>query len=271
MSRGPSPHNTPVHAAAGHAGALLMRSLRQWWRTLHFGADMLVLAGTHRSYRGEQWPLLARQIVLACLPQLWWFVLLSALASLVITRIVVVTALSYGLSRYALEMVIRVLVLELIPLAAAFFIAIRYALPAGAEIAGMRSRGVFDALLRQGINPAQRELVPRVLAGVFAVLTLAASSGIVSLVLAYVVVHGFTPWGLPGYTRTVGHVLSPTVALVFVLKTLFFSLAVALIPPASAMGEPSRRAKGSPELQGLFRMLAAMVLIELGSLMVNYI
>ena len=43
-----------------------------------------------------------------------WFTLLAALVSLVLIRIVVVTAVSYGLSRYALEMVVRVLVLELI-------------------------------------------------------------------------------------------------------------------------------------------------------------
>ena len=54
-----------------------------------------------------------------------WFTALSALVSLVIIRIVLVTALSYGLSRFALEMVVRVLVLELIPLSAALFVALR--------------------------------------------------------------------------------------------------------------------------------------------------
>ncbi len=55
----------------------------------------------------------------------WASRVLAALISLVLTRIVVVTAISYGLSRYALEMVIRVLVLELIPLTAALFVAMR--------------------------------------------------------------------------------------------------------------------------------------------------
>ena len=47
----------------------------------------------------------------------------------------VVTALSYGLSRYALEMVVRVLVLELIPLSAALFAALRSRMPAGERCA----------------------------------------------------------------------------------------------------------------------------------------
>lgn len=248
----------------------MRQALARWWHMLHFSAEMLVLSGSHGSWRGDQWPLLARQIVRATMPNLWWFGLLAALAALVITRIVVVTALSYGLSRYALEMVIRVLVLELIPLAAAFFVAIRYALPAGAEIAALRRSGQFDAQAAQGLDPARRELVPRVVGGIFAVALLAGAAGSVALVLAYLVVHGFSPWGLPGYVRTVGHVLSPTVALVFALKTLFFAFAVAVIPPASAMAETARRARAGPELQGLFRMLAVMVLVELGSLLVNY-
>lgn len=257
--------------SAPHQATLPVRVLRRWWRMLGFIAQVLALAVAPASYRGAQWPRLARQIVQATVPSLWWFTLLAALAALVITRIVVVTALSYGLSRYALEMVIRVLVLELIPLAAAFFVAIRYALPAGAEISALRAGGAFEAHQRQGLDPVRCELLPRVLAAVFAVLTLAAASGVAALVLAYVVVHGFSPWGVPGYTRTVGQVLSPTVSLVFVLKTLFFSLAVALIPPVSAMADQLRRARSGPELQGLFRMLGVMVLVELASLLVNYI
>lgn len=41
---------------------------------------------------------------------LLWSSLLSALISLVIIRIILVTAVSYGLSQYALEMLIRVLI-----------------------------------------------------------------------------------------------------------------------------------------------------------------
>lgn len=243
-----------------------------WWRVLRFAALMIALAGSPASYRGEQKQVMARHLVQDAAASLGWFTLIAALLTLVITRIVLVTALSYGLSRYALEMVIRVLVLELIPLAAACFVAVRQSLPDGAEIATMRRRGDLDALRQAGIDPLQRELLPRVLASLFLVLTLAAAAGIVALVLAYLVAYGFSPWGLAGYTRTVGHVLSPAVALVFVVKTLLFSGAVAFLPLASAMADaPPRRTGGGPELRGLLRMLAVMVVIELGSLTVNYI
>ncbi|NRF68365.1 ABC transporter permease [Aquincola sp. S2] len=257
---------------AHRASAPFTRWFAGWWRVVQFSTLMLTLAASPASYRGgEQRRALAQHLVAGTSAALAWFTLVAALATLVITRIVLVTAISYGLSRYALEMLIRVLVLELIPLAAAFFVAVRFALPAGTEIVALRRSGRFAALQAAGRDPLRHELLPRALAGVFAVWMLAAASGVTALVLAYLVAHGFSPWGLAGYSRTVGHVLSPTVALVFVLKTLLFSLAVALMPLASAMADaPARRTRAGPELRGLIRMLAVMVLIELGSLMVNY-
>jgi len=106
----------------------------------------------------------------------------------------------------------------------------------------------------------------------FAVALLALVSGAVALVLAYLLAHGFSPWGLERYTRLVGHVFSPAVTLVFVLKTFALALAVAILPIASALHD---RASGSRlpglELQGLLRMFAAMLVIETLSLAGNYI
>ncbi|HVL43756.1 MAG TPA: ABC transporter permease, partial [Acidovorax sp.] len=84
-----------------------------WWRILYLGAVVLVLVLSPSSYGKGTRRALARHLYLDTAPVLLGFTVLAALISLVLTRIVVVTALSYGLSRYALEMVIRVLVLEL--------------------------------------------------------------------------------------------------------------------------------------------------------------
>ena len=78
-------------------------------------------------------------------------------------------------------------------------------------------------------------MAPRVLADAFAVLALATLSSVVVLVLAYLTVYGFSPWGLAGFTRTVGQVFDLPVSLGFVLKTLFFSLAVAVVPLAASL------------------------------------
>ena len=242
-----------------------------WWRIVHFGALMLVLALSPSSYGAANRQAMARHIYLDTAPVLTWFTVLCALVSLVITRIVVVTALSYGLTQYALEMVIRVLVLELIPLTAALFVALRCTIPNGAELAQMRRRGQLDAVRAQGVDPVASELLPRVVAGMFSVITLAALSCVVAMVLAYLAVYGFTLAGLPAYTRMFGQVFNPAVTLVFTLKTLFFSLAVSLMPMAAGLYESNPAGwRTSDELQGLVRVFAVLVLIEVVSLVGNY-
>ena len=254
-----------------HTGRAPLRWLSGWWRIIFFGSSMLVLAMSPSSYTRETRQALMRHVYLDTAPILWWFTVLCALLTLVITRIVVVTAQSYGLTRYALEMVIRVLVLELIPLTAALFVALRCTIPNGAALAEMRRIGHFDALAAQGIDPVVTQALPRALAGIFATITLAALSCVVALVLAYLAVYGWTLAGVAAYTHVFGHVFNPSVSLIFLLKTLFFSLAVSIIPMASGLydveGDGSRE---SAALQGLVRMFAVLLVLEAASLAGNY-
>jgi phospholipid/cholesterol/gamma-HCH transport system permease protein len=83
-------------------------------------------------------------------------------------------------------------------------------------------------------------------------------------------VYGFNTAGLSSYTRMFGQVFSPSVTMVFVLKTLFFSLAVALIPMAAGLYDSGERTQPDSELGGLARMFAVLLLIEVASLMGNY-
>ena len=168
-------------------------------------------------------------------------------------------------------MVIRVLVLELIPLTAALFVALRCTIPDGAELAQMQAKGTLESLRLQGINPVHREVLPRVVAGIFSTITLAALSCVVALAVAYLVLYGFAIAGLAGYTRLFGQVFTPAVSLIFVLKTLLFSLAVSLIPMASALyGMSQSNTRSSAEMRALVRMFAVILLIEVLSLIGNY-
>jgi len=252
----------------------LWRALRRWalaWgRIVYLGAVVLVLLLSPSSYGPAARRGLAHHVYLDTVPILPGFTLLAALLSLVLTRIVVVTALSYGLSVYALEMVIRVLVLELIPLTAALFVAMRCTIPSGAHLARLRQSGRLDALRQRGVDPVRAELLPRVAAGMFACITLAALSCVVALVMAYLGVYGFNLAGLPGYTRMFGHVFSPAVTLVFGIKTVLSSLAVALIPMTAGLYAPDESVAQDSELGGLVRMFAVLLLIEVTSLVGNY-
>jgi phospholipid/cholesterol/gamma-HCH transport system permease protein len=257
--------------SVSHAGSAPLRWLAGWWRILFFGASLLVLAGSPSSYGRETRQALLRHIYVDTAPILLWFTTLSALLTLIITRIVVVTAISYGLSRFALEMVIRVLVLELIPLTAALFVALRCTIPNGAALAEMRRSGYFEQLQRAGQDPILTAVLPRALAGIYATVTLAALSCVVALVIAYFGVYGFSVAGITSYTHVFGRVFSPAVSLIFLLKTAFFSLAVSVIPMASGLydieGDGSRE---SAALQGLVRMFAVLLVLEIVSLAGNY-
>ncbi len=275
--------------AMGHAAR---RWFTGWWQIIHLGAVLLVLAMSPSSYGPQvNRQALARQLLLVTGPVLLWFTVVSSLISLIVIRLVVVTALSYGLSSYALEMVVRVLVLELIPLSAALAAALRLTLPNGAAVARQRSAGGFKTPLPPGADPWRQEVLPRVLAGMFAVAMLAAVSCLATLVLAYWSVHGFTLGGFDRYTRTVGRVFSPAVSVIFALKVALMSLAVSVIPMASALYDnpppgttadtlsllppatpfvAAARIPSSADLQGLVRMFLVLLLIESASLVGNY-
>jgi phospholipid/cholesterol/gamma-HCH transport system permease protein len=253
-------------------GGRVRETWAAWWRVVLMGAQVVVLAFSPSSYRhGAQRSAVLRQIYLATAPLLTWFLVLSALISVVLIRIVVATAFSYGLSQFALEVLVRTLVLELIPLYAALFVSLRYAMP-GAQ--NLRKR--LSDQLRGGTEPDQHlllrtELLPRTLASVFSVSMLAAVSCVVALVLTYFTVYGFSPWGLPEYTRSVGSVFTSAVTLIFSLKTLFFSLAVAVVPLAASVkrdadGRFSRRS----DISEFARLFSVVLLIEVVSLVGNY-
>ncbi len=238
---------------------------------IHFGAQIWVLALSPSSYRRSQRCKMLYGIYAATRPMLPSFTVFSAIVALVIIRIVLATSLSYGLSRYALDVLVRTLVLELIPLSAALFAALRYAMPAGEYVRRMRLEGAFETQFSAGFDPTRDTVLPRAVAGMFSVITLAAISSAVTLVLAYVSLYGFATWGIPGFTRTVGQIFNPVIVLIFGLKTLFLSLAVAIIPmvptPAEGAGQASW---ANPDITRLARLLSVVLLIEMLSLVGNY-
>ena len=267
----------------GTFGMGTVRWLLGWWDILYFGAQALVIALSPFSYRAHTAGIVARHIYLSVGSILPWYSVLAAVVSLVITRIVVVTALSYGLSQYALEMVVRVLVLELLPISAAIFVALRYMAPISSDVAKMQRESQL-ASWRDDQAVLRDELMPRVLAGVVSVLTLTAVSAVLALVIAYVVVYGLSPWGFDAYTRMVGRVFGPAIALGFAVKSLLFSLAVGVIPIAASMlnesmadgdKEKVRAARVGLNLAGfsessLVRLFLVIFMIEASTLTIRY-
>lgn len=265
-------HWSTWYRTVGHTSLAPVRWAAAWARIVFFGSVMVVRALSRHSYGPETRHNLANHVYVDTAPILGWFTVLIALFTLIITRIVVVTSANYGLSPYALEMVVRVLVVELIPLTAALFVALRTTIPSGAALVEMRRIGHFRTLRRRRLDPIAVEVLPRLLAGIFACITLAALSCVVAGTLAYLAVYGFTTAGLAGYTHMAGRVFNPLFTFIFVLKTLFFAIAVSVIPMASGLNNiEDDGSRESAALQGLVRMFGVLLVLEAASLVGNYI
>ena len=256
----------------GRTGLAPARWAAAWARITFFGSVMVVRALSPASYGPETRHNLARHVWLDTAPILGWFTVLVAVFTLILTRIVEVTASQYGLSQYALEMVIRVLVVELIPLTASLFVALRCTIPSGAALGEMRRLGRFGELHRRRLDPIDVEVLPRLMAGIFSSVTLTALSCVVAGVLAYLAFYGPTTAGLGAYVHMSGRVFHPLFTFIFVLKTLFFAIAVSIIPMASGLnniGDDGSRE--SAALQGLMRMFGVLMLLEALALVGNYL
>ncbi|MCE2968946.1 MAG: ABC transporter permease [Burkholderiales bacterium] len=241
------------------AGRATLIWAADWRRLLQAAAALLVLALSPSSYGGANRSAMARHLVVGAALNLAGFCTLVALLALMLTRIVVGTASGLGLSQFSIEMLVRVLVLELIPLAAALFVALRLALPKGGELVALR--GSADGG-RPDLAFLQREVLPRSLACAVQLLLLVTASGLVAAALAYVAVHSGSTAGIAGFNRTVGRTLAPATATVFVLKTVVFAAVVSLVPLAAAL----RRRGAGTELGALTRLFSLLLLIQIAAL-----
>jgi phospholipid/cholesterol/gamma-HCH transport system permease protein len=238
-------------------------SLTSWpvalYRYLRFAA-LLVLAAfspriNDRACRGQT----AQVLCNAAWQTLPGYLLASILISTVVTRVIAVSANSYGLSHLAMEALMRVFVIEVIPLVASLFIATR-AVPMAMQ---------HLVRLKKNTEPATvRDALPYAVGNFIAVIVLAVVTGIVSLLVAYLVIHGFTQWGLPGYTRLIGLVFNPLLAVALALKILLFGMAVGIAPVMIVL-EPRKLDNGMREMRIMVRLLLILVLIEVSFLMLQ--
>ncbi|MCL2346324.1 MAG: ABC transporter permease [Desulfobulbus sp.] len=233
----------------------ISRRCRRWLarqrRLIGFAALALVAVLSPSCYDRRNGRALAAVFCLGAWQMLPGYLLTSILVGTVLTRIIAVTSASYGLSHLALEAVIRVLALELTPLVAALFVALRLVPITMQQLA--RPPGALP--------PSYRQLLPYVAGGAGAVLALAVFGGISLLVVAYLVVHGLSQWALAGYARLIGEVFDPATALVFTVKLLLFAGIVGLAPTTIVIeGGPSDPA--ARQMRVMARLLALLIVSE---------
>ncbi len=182
------------------------------------------------------------------------------------------TARSFGLTEFATEMTIRVLILELLPFLTALFIALRSGSAINTEVALMQVNNELDALVHCQVSPMQFEFLPRLIGGVVSVLTLSGLACLLTLGLAYGSIYGMDIAGLDPFTQTIAKIFKPEVVVGFFVKGILFGLAVTLIPISAGLETPKKLFMVPVSvLRGMMRVFFAIVAIEVVSLALQYI
>ncbi|MEW5788642.1 MAG: ABC transporter permease [Pseudomonadota bacterium] len=253
-------------------GAYLLATWRIWRDTARFAGRAFVTAATPSAYNSATRGVVMKQIYFTAVQILPGFTLFAALLSFVLIQIVVGTAGEFGLSEYALEVSMRLLVLELLPLVTALFVALRSGSAINTEVALMKIHGEIEAMEDAGVDTLRLEFMPRVIGGMISVLALTAVTSVLALALAYLAVYGPQWWSLPDFNRVMGKVFDTPVLFGILFKSLAFGLAVTVIPVSEGLATP-RKLFMAPisVLRGMVRLFFALMLIEVAFLAVNYI
>jgi phospholipid/cholesterol/gamma-HCH transport system permease protein len=245
--------------------------LRAWGRAALFTFAAGAAALSISAYTPRTRALAMREVYLNAWHVLPAFTLFTALLSLVVIQSTLALARDYGLAQFALELVFRVVVLELVPALTALYVALRSGAAFATEVALMRESGELDELFEKHMDPYEREFVPRIAASAISVLALTTVSATVVMGIAYLVMYGASPWGFAEYTRTVALVFTPAALAGFALKCVLFGAAVAVIPIAAGLDATrSRDSVPHAVMGGMVRLFVALALIELVSLALKY-
>lgn len=244
-----------------------------WGRILRFAGVAVVGTLSPSTYNSATRQVVQKQIYFTAWEIFPGFIALAAILSWLISSIVVHVARDFGLFDYALEMIIRVLVLELLPFTTVLFVALRTSAAINTEVALMQINNELEALRRSGVDPVTYELIPRVIGGTTSVLALTAVSTVVALLVSNAVVYDASILAMPSddFAQTVGKVLDAPTLLLLGAKTVAFGLAVTVIPIAEALETPQKLFHAPISvLRGMVKLFFAIMFIELGALAVSY-
>jgi phospholipid/cholesterol/gamma-HCH transport system permease protein len=264
--------DSALHNLFSRRGAAALAWLGSWSRLLHFSAQTLIGALTPATYNSATRAVALKQIYFTAWQILPGFTLFATLLAYVLIEIVVTTAADFGLSLFAMEMSLRLLVLEILPLTTVLFVALRSGAAITTEVALMHINNELHALEDVGVDPMRFEFIPRVVGGTISVLSLAAVSSTLTLGLAYFIVYGPHPWGFEDFRHVVGEVFNLSASLALVVKLVLFGLAVTLIPIHAGLDTP-RKLYFAPiaVFRGMVRLFFVVMFIEVAALALIYI
>ncbi len=240
--------------------------------TFAFLGRALLLLLDRATWNQATFDVVIKQVYFTAVQILHVFLGYALIISWLIVTIILSTAREFGLTEFAMEMTIRVLVLELLPFLTALFVALRSGSAINTEVALMRVNNELDALAHCKVPPMQFEFLPRLIGGVVSVVALASLAGLLALLLAYLSIYGVSMAGFEAFTRTVAKIFDFRIVAGLAAKCALFGLAVTLIPVTAGLETPKKLFMVPVSvLRGMMRVFFAIVAIEVLSLALKYI
>jgi phospholipid/cholesterol/gamma-HCH transport system permease protein len=237
-----------------------------------FLAKAILLLLDRTTWNRATFDVVVKQVYFTAVQILTVFLGYALVISWLIITIILSTARDFGLTQFASEMTIRVLVLELLPFLTALFIALRSGSAINTEIALMQVNNELDALAHCKVPPMQFEFLPRLIGGVISAVLLAGLAGLLALLLTYLSIYGLSMAGVAPFTQTVAKVFNFHILGGLVAKCALFGLAVTLIPVTAGLETPKKLFMVPVSvLRGMMRVFFAIVAIEVVSLALKYI
>jgi phospholipid/cholesterol/gamma-HCH transport system permease protein len=237
-----------------------------------FLARALRTLAQRESWNRATFEVVVKQVYFTAVQILPVFLLYALLIAWLLIRIILDTAREFGLTEFATEMIIRVLILELLPFLTVLFIALRSGSAINTEVALMQVNNELYALAHCQVPPMPFEFLPRLIGGVISVLTLAGLACLLTLLLAYTSIFGLQLAGYEAFTQTIAKIFNLGVVVGFIVKCTLFGLAVTLIPVTAGLETPKKLFMVPVSvLRGMMRVFFAIVAIEGVSLALQYI
>lgn len=247
------------------------------WFTVGYGifaflARSVLMLFDRTTWNRATFDVVVKQVYFTAVQILPVFLGYALVISWLIVTIILTTARDFGLTAFASEMTIRVLVLELLPFLTALFIALRSGSAINTEVALMKVNNELDALAHCKVPPMQFEFLPRLVGGVISVIALAGLAGWLALLLTYFAIYGFSMAGFDAFTQIVAKIFDLQILFGLIVKCGLFGLAVTLIPVTAGLETPKKLFMVPVSvLRGMMRVFFAIVAIEVVSLALKYI
>ena len=237
-----------------------------------FLAKALLLLLDRTTWNRATFDVVVKQVYFTAVQILTVFLGYALVISWLIITIILTTARDFGLTEFASEMTIRVLVLELLPFLTALFVALRSGSAINTEVALMQVNNELDALAHCKVPPMQFEFLPRLIGGVISVITLAGLAGVLALLLSYLSIYGLSMAGFEAFTQIIAKVFNLKILAGLLAKCALFGLAVTLIPVTAGLETPKKLFMVPVSvLRGMMRVFFAIVAIEVVSLALKYV